>query len=206
MASEVDISNLALSRLGDSAIVASISPPDGSAQADHCARFYPIARDSMLEMHAWGFATKRCVLALVDNPWTQWRYCYAVPNDAIKLLGVYQANASNDYSDGRYTPQEFASEVDTLGRPVIYTNCENAHLRYTAAITDSAKFSALFVDALGWLLASHLAGTILKGDAGMSAARNCLAAFAQVMGKAAVSDANQQRNTMVQSTSWIAGR
>lgn len=52
MASEVDICNLALARLGDNATVASIDPPEGSAQAEHCARFYAIARDSLLEMHA----------------------------------------------------------------------------------------------------------------------------------------------------------
>ena len=59
MASEVDICNLALSHLGDTATIASLDPPEGSAQAEHCARFYPIARDSLLEMHAWGFATSR---------------------------------------------------------------------------------------------------------------------------------------------------
>ena len=48
MPSEVDICNLALGHLGDSATVATIDPPEGSAQAEHCARFYPIARDARL--------------------------------------------------------------------------------------------------------------------------------------------------------------
>ena len=59
MSSEVAICNLALAHLGDSATVASIDPPEGSAQSEHCARFYPIARDALLEMHAWKFATRR---------------------------------------------------------------------------------------------------------------------------------------------------
>ena len=50
MASEVDICNLALGHLGDNATVASLNPPEGSVQAQHCARFYPIARDALLEM------------------------------------------------------------------------------------------------------------------------------------------------------------
>ena len=58
MASEVDICNLALGHLGDNATVSSISPPEGSAQAEHCARFYPIARDALLEMHNWNFAMR----------------------------------------------------------------------------------------------------------------------------------------------------
>ena len=48
MSSVVDICNIALSRLGDRATVTSIDPPEGSAQADHCRRFYPIALKTIL--------------------------------------------------------------------------------------------------------------------------------------------------------------
>ena len=43
MATEVDICNLALAHLGDDATIATIKPPEGSAQAEKAARFYPIA-------------------------------------------------------------------------------------------------------------------------------------------------------------------
>ena len=56
MASVVDICNLALAHIGDDATVSSIDPPEGSAQAEHCKRFYAIARDTMLQMHNWNFA------------------------------------------------------------------------------------------------------------------------------------------------------
>ena len=59
MASDVDICNLALSFLGDDANVSSISPPEGSQQSEHCARFYPIARDGLLQMHNWNWASRR---------------------------------------------------------------------------------------------------------------------------------------------------
>jgi hypothetical protein len=41
VASSVDIANLALAHLGDEAAVTSFDPPDGSAQAEHCARLLP---------------------------------------------------------------------------------------------------------------------------------------------------------------------
>ena len=72
MASPVDICNTALAYLGDVANVVSIDPAEGSAQAEHCARFYPLARDALLEMHDWGFATRRVALAGLANPTTQW--------------------------------------------------------------------------------------------------------------------------------------
>ena len=51
MPSAVTICNLALAHLGDSATVSSIDPPEGSAPAEHCARFYPVALGLLLEAH-----------------------------------------------------------------------------------------------------------------------------------------------------------
>lgn len=214
---------MALGYLGDDATVASLSPPEGSAQADHCARFYPIARDSLLEMHAWGFATRRASLALLSSaPPSAWRYVYAQPADAINLLSVLAPDASDDYSTGLapyggvtgvtcnsigvYTPQPYTCESDATGASVIYTNQENAVLRYTALLTDPTKFSPLFTEALAWLLASKLAGPILKGDTGMKAAMACLQNFNKWLGQAKASDANQQHHQVAQSTSWMANR
>jgi hypothetical protein len=77
MAAEVDICNAALGHLGDEATVAAITPPDGSVQAGHCARFYPMARDELLEMHTWRFNTQRAVLALSPSPPAGWAFAYA---------------------------------------------------------------------------------------------------------------------------------
>ena len=153
MASEVDICNLALARLGDNATVASIDPPEGSAQAEHCARFYAIARDSLLEMHAWKFATRRVQLAKLTVPSWDWSFAYAEPTGALKLLGVLSATASNDDET-----QPYEAESDANGAAIILTNQEDASLRFVARVTDTTKFSPLFVDALAWLLASYLAG------------------------------------------------
>ncbi len=223
MASEVDISNLALAYLGDEATVASISPPDGSAQAAHCNRFYPIARDTLLEMHSWGFATRRASLPLLAaTPPSQWDYAYAQPADAVNLLAIYDPAAADDVGmpiimanmpygatqagQSIFTPQPFVSETLADGTDVIYTNQINAVLHYTALITDTTKFSPLFIEALSWLLASKLAGPLLKGQVGAEAAIRCMQAFNGWFAKATVSDANQRRSTNLPSTPWLAGR
>ena len=59
MASVADICNMALGHLGDSATVASIDPPEGSAQAEHCARFYPMVRDARARAKAAGKSSVR---------------------------------------------------------------------------------------------------------------------------------------------------
>lgn len=221
MASEVDICNLALGHLGDAATVSSIDPPEGSAQAEHCARFHPIARDSLLEMHDWNFATTRVVLAELTSAWSEWKYCYACPTDAINLLAVMSNEAADDYNinsssqliqsglmttSASYAPQPFSQETLPDGTLVIYTNQENAMLRYSRSVTDTTIFSALFVDALAWYLASFLAGPVIKGDQGAAEAKRCMQMAMGMLSKAATSDANQRRTQIVPNVGWIAGR
>lgn len=201
MASEVDICNLALARLGDNATVASIDPPEGSAQAEHCARFYPVARDSLLEMHAWKFATRRVLLAQLTTDTWNWSFAYAEPTGVLKLLAVLPASAASDADT-----QEYEAETDGNGTPIILTDQEGASLRYVAHVTDTTVFSPLFVDALAWLLASYLAGPMLKGDAGAAMAKACLQSFMLALSNAKVSDANQRNVRPEHTPAWIAGR
>lgn len=221
MASEIDICNDALAHLGDEASVSSINPPDGSAQAALCARFYPLSRDSLLEMHAWGFATKRVSLALLTNTSTEWAYCYAVPSDMLNVLSVLASDATDDYSsfavmpftqpgtvntgNSIYTPRPFSIET-VNGVDVIYTDISDAMMRYTAYVTDTTKFSPLFKDALAWLLASKLAGPILKGDKGAQMTQEAYKMFKVVFAEASVSDANQSRHNVKHSVPWIVSR
>ncbi|MEX3628259.1 MAG: hypothetical protein VB138_01105 [Burkholderia sp.] len=213
MASEVDICNLALSHLGDEATVASLDPPEGSPQAGYCARFYPAARDALLEMHAWGFATKRVQLPLLPNTWSMWDYAYGQPSDVLKLLAVLAPDAQDDYTltaQGGYgstvSPQPFSAELDASGRSVIYTNQPDAVLRYTAIMRDTTKFSPLFVMALSWHLASMLAGPMLKGDVGGAEAKRCAAMMQSYLSQATASDASQRRVAPAATAAWIAGR
>lgn len=201
MASEVDIANLALARLGDNATVASLDPPEGSVQAEHCARFYPLARDALLEMHAWKFATRRVLLAKLAVPSWNWSFAYAEPADVLKLLGVFPAKAANDDET-----QPYEAESVTTGASIILTNQEDASLRFIARVTDTTRFPPLFVDALAWLLASYLAGPILKGDAGAAMAKACLQSFMLVFSNAKVSDTNQRKVRPEHKAAWIAGR
>lgn len=222
MASVVDLCNLALARLGDNATIASIDPPEGSAQAEHCARFYPIARDSLLELHDWNFATKRIAPAQVTYEFNQWQYAYAAPADLIKVVSVLDPESTNDNATnlivqdtvfgsvntglGLYNPKEFSLEIDSSGNKIICTNQENALIRYTALITDSSKFSPLFTEALSWLLASYIAGPLLKGDVGMNASKAAFQMFNVIFTKAVTSDANQRRTTFNPSVSWMVNR
>lgn len=234
MSSEVTICNTALGHLGDTAQVQSIRPPDSSVQAQYCSKFYSPARDALLEMYQWGFATQRAALALVNLPaiageCRSWRYAYAAPNGMLNALAVLPKDAPDDYEAWfgpverdhfppypqgylpvpgapLVVPQPYAIETSGDGSGIILTNVCDATLRYTATITDTTKFGPLFTLALTYLLASMLAGPILKGDAGIAAAEQMMTLFNAWESKAEASDANQRKTRVEPAVSWIRGR
>ena len=222
MATEIDICNLALAHLGDDATIASLSPPEGSAQAEKAARFYPIARNTLLELHSWSFASKRGNLALTTNSLDQWDYAYAAPADMMSPVAIISPSSQNDYATrmsagdtpggitsnyaptivaGQYTPQQFAVEGD-----LIYTNQEDAMLRYQAYITDPSLFSPLFVITLSWHLASMLAGPVIKGDQGAAEAKRCTQMMAGYLTQAKQADNLHRDITVEHIVPWTAGR
>lgn len=224
MASEVDISNLALAHLGDTATVTNLAPPDGSAQATHCARFYPMARDAALEMHHWAFATTRASLAqLATNPTSSWKYAYAAPSNVVNFIAVLDPQAADDYSVGIqmagtgansitpvgvgiYTPQPFDVETNDSGAQVLLSNVQNAVLRYTRLVSDTTLFTPLFVQTVAHLLASMLAGPLLKGDVGREVSNQHYKLALDLLARAAGSDANQRSIKPAPGAAWMVNR
>ncbi len=191
MATVVDICNLALSHLGDKATVASIEPPEGSPQASHCSRFYPVARDFMLEAHDWGFNTARAQLAdqsVATPPPSPWQFAYALPANCLRLLSVLPPDADSDDRRQAYV-RETAGGAD-----LIYCNQSDAVARYTWRVLDPTRFSPLFVDAVSRLLASYLAGPVIKGDEGARMADAQFKAALAILERAKLSDSRQVRS------------
>jgi len=207
MASPVDICNTALSLIGADAIVSSISPPDGSVESGHCARFYPLARLAMIELGDWSFPKTRAVLAEIDNDSAVWTYAYAAPADMIDAKRILRPDASTNsisMSDpfGSLYPQVpsyFIAIDESAGAPfeldgtTIRTNEPNATLIYNHDITDSTKFSHSFVIALSYMLASYLAGPLVKGMDGVKLGR---ALRQEATALAAASSASEANNGM----------
>lgn len=203
MSNETDICNLALAALGDEATVVSIDPPEGSAQADHCAQWYPVARDALLEMHDWKFASRRIVgtpMAAVST--STWQYAYAKPSGALRIRAVLPPGAPDDAED----PPAFDVETLEDGTEVIVTDQAEAVIRYTVRTVDVGRFPPLFVQALVRLLASYLAGPVLKGDTGRAESRAQLQMAMSWLGQASASDANQRHRTGQFTPAHLAAR
>jgi hypothetical protein len=180
MASAVDICNTALAHLGNDNTISAIDPPDGSTEAGYCKRFYPIARKELIERFVWPFACTRRTLASVGNPSTVWAFAYQLPSDCLRPVRVLSAQTANallfELSHG-HTPfeaifDESKSAPYEVEDGVLLTHEPEAVLLYLRDVVDTTRYTPMFVSALGYLLASYLAGPIVRGADGARAAQN----------------------------------
>jgi hypothetical protein len=218
---QADICNIALSHIGETAKVTSIAPPDGSAQAALCAKFYFVARDSLLEMRRWSFALRRMSPPVVTSELSEWDYAYLLPTDALNVFAVLPAGGDSDYFSGGSAvlsgplplgvgrspvTQDFTIEVDSLGRRILYTDQPAAVIRYVSRFTDTAQYPGTFIMALSWKLAAMLAGPIVKGDAGAAEGRRCIQMMLLHLAAADESDGTQRQIKPPHVPPWIGGR
>ena len=200
MASVVDICNLALSYLGDEATLASVDPAEGSAQADHCARFFPIALGYMLEQRAWSFATRRVELAdLSGIDLGGWKHVYAHPQDCVRIVSL-------TLPDDKYyeCPQDFIVEAHPTfeGARIIRTDADGAVCRYVHDCRGLDSFSQAFSQACAYFLAHLLAGAMLSGASGMKVSEEMLKLFQTALVRATEFDAQQSRHAYDSKAHW----
>lgn len=198
MASVPDLCNTALSHLGAEAVVSSISPPDGSAEAGYCARFYPLARQLALTSANWQFAKARVLLAELVNDSTEWAYKYQLPSDCLHPRKVLTGDVYDNPERGGAT---FEVEGDAL-----FTNQPEAVLIYTVDVTDTSKFPADFTMALGQLLAGYLAGPIIKGVEGMRVGEAWLQRGTAALARAFAREANGSKESAEHTPAAIKAR
>lgn len=200
MANAIDICNMALAHLGDSASISSIAPPEGSVQAHWCSIMYPQAVRTLLDSphrHNWSFNTKRATLPQLVNSAEEYAYCFALPSD---FLSIIQVRSSGQVIDS------FSLEVTGDNTQCLLTDADSVVLKYAASITDPGIFPPLFVDALSLHLAARLAGPILKGDVGVAAATKLEQLFDKRLMEAINSDLDNFRDALDYVPEGIAAR
>lgn len=191
MAAVIDIANRALGLLGDRANVTSIEPPEGSAQADHIARFWPMVRDTALAARDWSFASVYEDLTELSATFPGWRHVFAQPNNCLIIRQLRFGDMDwCDLGDARL-PEYMLGSLNITGAQIIATNTPAVQARFTRRVVDPTRYSPHFTNAVTFLLAAYLAGPIIKGRAGSGAGDAMLQRYYQALGEADVLDANQ---------------
>lgn len=192
----VDICNRALDLIGHQKRITALGPADGSAEALTCNDHYTSAVNELLELREWNFATvKRELEALDESDDPAYDYAYEVPEGMLKAIALLEDGASDNYLRNGFevAPQNYEMHADEDGVVRIYSDTADAWLRFTKYVTDPNLFSPQFLNALYWLLASKIAGAIIKGAEGGRERDRCLQMFAMALGEAAKVDAVQQK-------------
>lgn len=193
VASLVGLCNLSLSLLGAQAIAAL---DEASPEARACALHLTPCLEAVLRDHPWNFATRRVVLAPVAGLTPPgWTYAYALPPDCLLARElVVPAGAA---------PARFSLEYDPQAGRVLLTDLGGAALVYTTRTEDVAGFDPLFVQALGWRLAAHLAMPLTRDRALMQMAQTL---YLNTLSQAQRADANEGVPETPRDPSWIAAR
>lgn len=153
MASEIEICNIALSRLGISRSINALT--EQSKEAGACSLHYAPARDAVLSDFPWNFATKRVALADLNDPPSDWRYAYRYPTDCMRLIEIMTPGTRTPTARQRI---EYATGSDSDGTgKLIYTDEPNAWVKYVGKVVDTNMFDAIFRDALAWRMAGEMA-------------------------------------------------
>lgn len=218
MASAIDICNTALRRIGNIGNVSSIDPPEGSAEAEACSIFLPIAKQEMLEAFPYSFAVRRERVALMSDKPLGYRYAYALPADCCRVLSLLKAPEQTADEDWPYNRVLCEGEygfplhgrgderwdVETInGVPALLTHISIDAVRYISSKTSEGMFSATAADALAWLLASKLCGTLISGDAGAKAAQTCIQFYNATEQQAVTLDLQRQNKSFFYRSPFV---
>ena len=191
---DVDICNMALSFLGDAANVTSIDPPEGSSQADHCARFLPIAKRELLSAFPWTFALRSEPLVEYAKVDDFDYHDFAFPADCLRFVSITREPYHAGIKD------EDKIEFVALRRDnsrVIRTSEKKVYALYISDKVSVDDYPGAFCQALAWLLASKLSGALQGGQGGQKSTTNCLAQSRIALEQAKLEDANQVRDDSV---------
>lgn len=196
-ASEVQICNMALGRIGNSIFIDALT--ERSQQATVCSLFYEQCRDRALAEGLWDFASARATLADIGTPPTNWAYRYALPSDLLASQYLVIEGTRIPPAKDRI-PFQLAEDN---GARVLYTNQPEAELVYTKRVTNPNLYSPPFVSAVAWLLASEIA---LPLSAAPKLANNALQMYQYAISAAQTLSLNEGQDDAEPDSEFISGR
>lgn len=184
MASEVDLVNRALSKLGATRITSLTDATTAARAVNHA---YPFVRDAVLRAHPWNCTVARVQLApLSTAPPFGYDYQYQSPSDCIKVLEV-----TTDY--------DWVVE----GTAILTDEGTVLDVRYQKQVTDVNEFDSLLFEAIAARLAFEICEEVTQSNTKKVAAERD---FEKIMRSAKMQDAQEQSSSTLKEDSWVEAR
>lgn len=197
MAAEIDLYNMALSRIGIGQTVG--DPAERSEPARQCRKWFAQCRDECLRNFPWSFARAAVQLAELDQTFPGWAYVYQYPSDCLFALQVIPEEGLRyplqwlDIWQERINQQAPRIAFDRALRAdgqsqVLLTDLTEAWLLYIARVETTTVWDVDFVNMLAWKLAAEIATPLkVKADIAQRAADY----YEAMRGRAAANDFNE---------------
>lgn len=165
MASEVDVANRALTKLGAARITAL---SDANKQARAVDSMFDIVRDALLRSHVWSFAVKRATLDVSETtPDWGYAYQYDLPADYLRLVQVNDTYLGPSLADFR---NDATADYMLEGNVIMTDIADTLKIRYIFQETDTTAWDSTFVEAMACRLAAELAEDLTQSNTKRDAA------------------------------------
>lgn len=236
MASQVDISNRALLSIGARATVSSISPSDGSTQANACAILYTPTFEALARSAQWNCLRKQVTLSLLQaapgtpenpsgttmaTPPTPWLYAYAYPPDCLRMRSIVP---SLPFSTGAGVPMTTLNNCAgtnlNFGGQILYQvqyETDASGNPITVILTDQTQAQAIYTvnqpNPVIWdsqfqaaMVASLAAYLVPALSLNLSLMKAAIETAKGIIMDARVSDGNEGVTIMDHVPDWIRAR
>lgn len=198
MASNVEIANRALTKLGAARI---ISFGDDNKQSRAVQSMFDIVRDAELRAHVWSFAVRRKSLpSLTTAPEWGFEYQYELPSDAVRLLQVNDTYQGPDLSNYRNSS---TAEYQLEGNKIFASYAPPLKIRYISRVEDTTEWDAAFVEAFACRLAMEMAEDLTQSNTKRELAQR---EYEQALIMAIRSGAFEQQHEDMPDDAWVLSR
>lgn len=159
MASQVEIANRALTKVGEARILSLSDDVEAARTVDS---LWDVVRDAELRIRVWRFAISRVSLAaLVSTPDWGFDYEYQLPSDCLRVLQVGEYYPGVSLSDYRNADE---SEWKVEGRKILTNEAAPLKIRYVAQITDTGQWDAAFTESFACRLAAEVCERLTQSN------------------------------------------
>ena len=199
MASNVQIANSALTKIGSSRIT---SLTDNVKAAREINAIFELRRDYLLRTHNWSFAMTRASLPALDET-PAWGYTtlYQLPTDCLRVVQVNDTWVVPGLAD--YTSGPDSEPYKITGRRIETDIGAPLKLRYIKRVTDPAQFDAAFVEVFASDLADQVCEALTQSNTKREATR---AVLRQSLLEAVRSNAIELPPEAIPDDSWVLSR
>jgi hypothetical protein len=198
VASEVDICNRALGKLGAATII-SLDDDDPKAVALKIA--YPAVRDKELRQRRWRFALERAQLvADAVAPVFGFTQKFPLPADCLRVIQIGQYDFGPNLADYRSAPTELWS---IEGRAILTSISAPLPIRYIKRVEDTGLFDAAFTEAFASRLGYETCYRITQSN---EREDRCMRDYSLSIGEARRSNALEVAPNEPTDDTWVMAR